>query len=236
MTDRQAEPGHELVLDNRKLIIAFVVLIAFFGCFFVVGFMEGKRQGYQDGVQVAAESANKKNFDLPAQAIIPDDTNAVAVPPKEEAEDPQLNWYKSVNRNAGEPEIAPPPEDTAIVNRIEAPPEEPVTSKTAPKATPTQTVRKIAKAVAEKVLPQAKAADSERVSYSVQVGAFRARREVETKAKALRSEGYDPRIEVPRDPKELYLLKVGRYSSRAEAAAMQLRLKKSGFNSFIKIN
>jgi cell division septation protein DedD len=41
---------------------------------------------------------------------------------------------------------------------------------------------------------------------------------------------------VPNAPEELYLLKVGKFSSRADATATQLKLKKSGFNSFIKIN
>jgi hypothetical protein len=54
MTDREPEAGHELVLDNRKLIIAFAVLIAICGAFFVLGFMEGRRQGFQDGMQTEA--------------------------------------------------------------------------------------------------------------------------------------------------------------------------------------
>ena len=59
MMDQHSDSGYELVLDNRRLIIAFAVLILFCGCFFVVGFMEGKRQGFQAGSQTAAESAVK---------------------------------------------------------------------------------------------------------------------------------------------------------------------------------
>ena len=75
------------------------------------------------------------------------------------------------------------------------------------------------------------------VTYSVQVGAFRVRREAETKGKMLKAKGFECRIDLPETPDDLYLVKVGRFSSRAEAKAMQLRLKKSGENNaFIKAN
>jgi cell division protein FtsN len=60
--------------------------------------------------------------------------------------------------------------------------------------------------------------------------------EAESKAKALRAQKYDCRIEEPKSPANLYLLKVGSYKSRAEAFAMRIRLKKSGFVSIIKTN
>ena len=39
-----AQPGYELVLDARRLIIACVLVIFVCGVFFVLGFVEGKRQ------------------------------------------------------------------------------------------------------------------------------------------------------------------------------------------------
>jgi hypothetical protein len=60
--------------------------------------------------------------------------------------------------------------------------------------------------------------------------------EVDSKAKALRAQGYDCRIEDPKSAEDLFLLKVGKYESRVDAVAMQLRLKKSGFFSFVKTN
>jgi cell division protein FtsN len=74
------------------------------------------------------------------------------------------------------------------------------------------------------------------VTYSVQVGAFSIPREAEIKAKELRSRGFDCRIEEPKPPKNLYLLKVGKYQSRAEAVDMKIRLENSGFTTLLKTN
>jgi cell division protein FtsN len=212
MTDRTAEPGFELVLDNRKLIIAFAAFIAICGCFFVLGFVEGKRQGLQEGSRAAAESAKPNPSEAEAQASKPAGADSAAKP-KEGSEEQQLDWYKNVSRRESEPGIVP---QTA--------------SDSAPKpAAPS--------AAYDKPKPQANAARSEPVSYSVQVGAFRQRKELDLRAQMLRSKGYDCRIEAPHPPEQLYLLKVGKFNSRAEAYAMQLRLRKSGFASaFIKTN
>lgn len=235
MSESQAETGHELVLDNRKLIVAFAVLIAFFGCFFVVGFKEGKRQGYQEGLQASAETAQATSAQaLPA--VTPDASDAApaesAAAPANSATDPQLNWYKSVNRGDADPGILPPASEDAVALK-KAPPADPEPAAAPPKPT----VKKIAREVASKVIPQARAASAEKVTYSVQVGAFRARREAEAKAKAVQAKGFDCRIGVPQNSSDLYLVKVGKFSARADAAAMQLRLKNRGFNeAFIKIN
>jgi cell division protein FtsN len=82
--------------------------------------------------------------------------------------------------------------------------------------------------------PRAGAASN--VTYSVQVGAFRQRREAEAKATALRERNYEYVIEPTEGAEPLFLLKVGRYESRAEAVAMGLRLKRDGFSTFIKTN
>jgi cell division protein FtsN len=224
MVDREAESGHELVLDNRKLIIAFVVLIAICGCFFVVGFIEGKRQGFQDG-QASAETAHKANpASVQAQTQKPAAADASAAPVKENSASPQLNWPKVVT--AGDHK------DTLLTAKAATEPAiKPV------KVAVKEAGKKPAAESGTKPKPQANAAHSEPVAYSVQVGAFRVRHEVETKAKMLRSQGYDCRIEEPKSPEDFYLLKVGKYTSRAEAIAMRNRLKKSGYNNpFIKTN
>jgi cell division protein FtsN len=84
--------------------------------------------------------------------------------------------------------------------------------------------------------PPVKTAVAASSSYTVQVGAFRQKKQVDAKAEMLRSKGFDCRIEFPESEEGLYLLKVGRFKSRAEAVAMQLRLKKNGWSSFIKTN
>jgi cell division protein FtsN len=233
--DREAITGHELVLDNRKLILAFAGLMVLIGLCYGMGYKAGKHQGYEDGRQAVAESAIKiDSGNITAKTNNSSNANTAVAPLKEEVSDPQLNWYKNVNRPNGEPEAVTPLPETAA-------PEAELPAATAKfresfKASPKPAAKKIAKESAEKVIPQAKAASSEKVTYAVQVGAFKARREVEIKAKALRAEGFDCRIEVPDSPEGLYHLKVGKFSSRADATAVQLKLKKSGFNTFIKIN
>ena len=205
MVDNSSDSGYELVLDNRRLIVAFIVLILFCGCFFVIGFVEGKRQGYQAGSQSSAESAAKPVADEvkePERPAVVADSGTPAV--KEDTEKQRLNWYKNVSGQEQKNESTPPPAEPAP----------------APKK--------------ETAQPAAISAPAAPAGYTVQVGAFRQRQQAEVKAKLLRSKGFDYRIEVPQSSEDLYLLKVGRFKSRAEAAAMQLRLKKNGFGSFIK--
>jgi len=220
MADHDSESGIELVLDNRKLIIVFAVLLAFCGCFFVVGFVEGKRQGFQEGAQTAAESVPKTSPDvLPAPSSKSTGTEPSAKP--QATGEQQLDWYKNVNRREGESEVA---------SRTTTPSPARQTPASAPAKEP-------AKEPASKPKPPANAAArTGPVTYSVQVGAFRVRREAENKSKILQSKGFDCRIETSDSTDEYYYLKVGRYSTRAEAVAVQLRLKKSGFGSFIKSN
>jgi cell division protein FtsN len=66
------------------------------------------------------------------------------------------------------------------------------------------------------------------------VGAFRQQKEAQIKAAELNSRGYNAAIDPPESPGGFYLLKVGRYATRAEAVAMQSRLRKAGYDSFIK--
>jgi cell division protein FtsN len=218
MVENSSDPGYELVLDNRRLIVAFIVLILICGCFFVVGFVEGKRQGYQAGSQTAAETAGGqvpdalKETESPAGDVA--DPGAPAV--KEDAEKQQLNWYKNVSGQEQKNEIVPPPAKPAPAAGKEPP------RKDIPRQEP--------------VKPAAAPAPAAPSGYTVQAGAFRQRQQAEVKAKLLRSKGFDCRIEVPQSSEGLYLLKVGRFKSRADAVAMQLRLKQNGFSSFIKTN
>jgi cell division protein FtsN len=229
MAEREADSGIELVLDNRKFIIAFVVLIAICGCFFVLGFIEGKRQGLQEGAQAAVVSPPVTSPDeSQTTAAKPVDSGASATPAKEDAGEQQLSWYKNANRRDGEPEVTPKTSESGPAKKAAAP---------APVSKPAvESAGKSAGVATARPAPQEKPAVAGPVTYSVQVGAFRVRREAENKAKALKAKGFDCRIEVPRSPDALYLLKVGKFSSRAEAVSMQLSLKKSGFNSFIKTN
>ena len=215
MTEQVSDSGVEVVLDNRKLVVAFLVLIAICGCFYVIGFIEGKRQGYQEGMQLSAEAAGK-NLPAAQQAAVTEtsETNPPPVTVRESVQEQRLDWYKSVNRRAAEVITTP-----SIIAPRGA--EEPAAQAPPP---------------AEKPKASIASQPTGSVTYTVQVGAFRQRSEAEIKARMLQAKGFDCRIEPPESAGQLYLVKVGKFKSRAEAVAMQLRLKKSGFDSFIKTN
>jgi cell division protein FtsN len=212
MAYRDADSGRELVLDNRKLLIIFLVFIVILGVAFVLGFIEGKRQGIQQGEQAAVDTARRANpADAQAAAAKPPASEAAAPAAKEDAGDPQMSWYGNLNRKDKGTEGARPAPASPKVSVVEA------------------------KHPAKPPKPE-DASQSGSTTYSVQAGAFREKSEVETKAKALRSQGYDCRIEAPQSRDGFYLLKVGRYKTRAEAVAMKKRLDKNGTFSIIKTN
>jgi cell division protein FtsN len=218
MTERDAESGRELVLDNRKLLGIFLVFCVILGIFFVLGFREGKRQGIQQGEQIAAETARKVSFaDAQAPASKPA-ADASAIPHKENAGEQQLNWMENVKRKEGAPGMV---HQTTVGETVGAVKDSALTTK----ATKAPIKEKLAG------VPQASP-----IIYSVQVGAFHLKSEAEIKAKALRAQKYDCRIEEPQSPEGLYLLKVGSYKTRAEAVGMKTRLDKSGFSTLLKTN
>ncbi len=198
MSDRAVESGLELVLDNKRLIIGFLVLISFCGGFFILGFEEGKRQGSRGETQKAVAVVSPNSEAPPSASPAANDSemkkSAEQVVPAEQS----LDWYKSVNRQEGE-SLIESPEPSEDKPKTKVPPPVPT-------------------------------------SYTVQVGAFRQKREVEAKAQLLKSKGFNYRIESPQSSEQLYLLKVGKFSSRADAVAMQIRLRKNGFACFIKTN
>ena len=215
MTEHE-ESGIEVVLDNRKIILAFVVFIAICGGFFVLGFVEGKRQGIQAGMQTAAEVGTIEDSAAKQAQLSEPETVQDSESAKADTEDQQLSWYKNVNRQEEEPEIAS--RETTSSSK-----------KTSAKAAP-------APKSSNKPKTEASSISAGSLSYSVQVGAFVKLEEAEIRGRDLRSKGYDYRIEPPVPPSQFYLVKVGKFDTRADAVAMQLRLKESGFSCFIKTN
>jgi cell division protein FtsN len=212
MNEHEAESGVEVVLDNRKIILAFVAFIAICGGFFVLGFMEGKRQGYQAGMQTVAEVGTVEGPQAPKSELPETEMVQNSEAPKKEAEEQPLNWYKNVNRREEAPETKP---------RVAA------DNPKRPDAAP-------AGKSPSKPKTEAGSLRAGSISYTVQVGAFVKQEEAETRGGELRSKGFDYRIEPPVSPSKFYFVKVGKFDSRAEAVAMQLRLKNSGFSCFIK--
>jgi cell division protein FtsN len=194
---------------NRRLIIAFVLLVLVCGVFFLLGFIEGKRQGVavaarevasQPASQTADSSRPKEEGGRPASAKAPESTAAgeTGAP---------LQWYNNVSK------------------------EEPPATKLVPPA-PVQPPKTAA--AAQETKPTA--ADSGPITYAVQVGAFRNREDAEKRGDLLKEKSYQFVIEPPVKAGDLFLVKVGKFKSRADAQAAKLKLQKDGFNTFIKTN
>lgn len=216
MENRTADSGVQFVLDNRKLLILFAVLIGICGGFFVLGYVEGKRQGTQLAAQNASPIDTASMVAESTQNAQPSNAGV------NESAKKDLNWYQNIGGVEKKDSETPEP---AI---------EPLAKTTPPQVkTPEKTA--VAESKAKKPAASAtKVATS--VSYSVQVGAFRQRKEAERKAGMLKEKGYESTISTPSEPDQFYLLKVGKYDSRADAVAMLLRLKEDGFAGFVKTN
>jgi cell division protein FtsN len=205
-----AQPSYELVLDARRLIIACVLVIFVCGVFFVLGFVEGKRQVLQaslnePGTAPPATTEPATPPGVPGAAKV-----GTTVPETPSRQADQQSWYDKVNAQAQQ--AKPQPRTGTPATKPAAPvPSKPAVTSPAPAPKTAGTVL-----------------------YSCQVGAFRQQNEAQIKVKELNSRGYNAVIDPPESPGGFYLLKVGRYATRAEAVAMQSRLKKAGYDSFIK--
>jgi cell division septation protein DedD len=217
MEPRGAETGTEFILDNRKLIIGFMLLIIVCGVFFVIGFMEGKRQAVQARVQgLPAARPGSTAAQEPGGA---GETAKAAPPVEDRAAKEGLDWYKSVQ--GGPPDSRKGGEGAGgagAAGSQKAP--FPIPESRKPAATPSSKPSSA---------PQG-------VTYSVQVGAFKSLRSAEIVVDALKAKGYVGAIEDPTESVQHYLVKVGRFASRADAVAMQLKLKKDGFSCILKTN
>jgi cell division protein FtsN len=216
MENHGPDEGVQFVLDNRKLLVLFAVLIAICGGFFFLGYVEGKRQGMQLGAQNASPMESAPVIAESAKTTRPSGLGA------DESVKKDLSWYQDMGG------------ETQKDSNISEPIIEPV-AKTAQPQTKELEKAVIAEPKTGKQ-PARTATAATKVNYSVQVGAFRQRKEAETKAGMLKAKGYESMISGPAEPGQLYLLKVGGFGSRADAVAMQLRLKKDGFTGFVKSN
>lgn len=203
MDNRSPDSGLELVLDNRGLIITFALLIFVCGIFFVLGFIEGKRQGAAASAKTTTEV---KPPETATSSVAPGASQPAANSGAEAVKE-QLDWYSNVAKRG------------QAAAKLES-------LKTA--TNPVADQPEVAKGAAPLTA---------KLTYTVQVGAFRKREDAESRAKTLEAKGYQYLIDPPVEPERpLYLLKVGKYNSRAEAVAVALRLKKDGFSTFIKTN
>lgn len=209
MTEREIESGFELVVDNRKLIVVFAVAIVICGCFFVWGFMAGKRQGMQLSAIADMDTSTATGMEgtLSATPEIGEEAAAEAPAMEEEAVEKDLDWYQSVNKEGSDTVGVQPPRSSS-----------PAKKSTGTSSAADSNVKSAA------------------VTYSVQVGAFKGRPEAEAHARNVRSLGFDSRVDPPEPSDKLYRVKVGKFNTRAEAKAVQLRLRENGFSCYVKTN
>ncbi len=166
MDDRASESGMNFVVDNRKIIIAFALLIALCGCFFVIGFVEGKRQGAQVGSRISGDQRDLRAASGEQGKKAPDEKSTKA----------QLDWYKSIN-DKGAAGSKPEEKKTSASTKAAETPKQPQASSARPAA------------AAQSATPPAK------TIYSVQCGVFKDRGKAEAAANTLKSKGYQSYIE-----------------------------------------
>jgi cell division protein FtsN len=221
MEQRDAETGAEFVLDSRKLIIMFVLLMVVCGTFYTIGFMEGKRQSsVPPRVEVRPPEAVPAVTGTRAESNSKANTSAAqGGMAGDRAAHEELNWYKSVQGVESEAQKSGDVTKSAT----------PTPSETKPTSTPPTQADKTAPASerGSNVQPA-------RIIYSVQVGAFRQRREAEIKAAALKAKGYASEVDLPQSGDQIYLVVVGKFNSRSDAVMMQRKLQKDGFSCFIR--
>jgi len=245
---RQTETDNEsdvLDIDSRKGVLIFFGFLIICGCFFVAGYVMGNKaapqpEKYADAgntgnisrkENTGAESYNRSNEKSGEPVTLPP---AVIEPPPAQTEIIVPAAAVTGSEQREQLEAAPDNSPAVSVPAVSAPV---LADKPKPQSKETpqkkETPNKAAAPTAEKTTSPAKQASSAKPVYSVQVAAFRARREAEIKSRELEAKGFESRIEPPPTPGDYYRLKVGNFTTRAAAAEMAERLKKSGFDTMI---
>src|SRR5436309_3906495 len=175
MSAPAGDSGVDLILDNRKLILGFAILMVLCGAFFVLGFVEGKRHAARSAPEAAPDAARPADATRPATAS-PAGTAGAATPngPDDAALPEQLQWYRNVKPG---PEAANPQPGAPGAEKP-APPAAGVVAPSSPAPPPPTPPRR---------------------TYSVQVGAFRQLKEAEARAATVKAKGYRCVIEPPRE-------------------------------------
>ncbi len=215
MTQPGSDAGTEFVLDNRKLIIGFLLLIIICGAFFVVGYLEGKRQILQSKTQQQAPPAATGPSSVGGSDASKTTVETKTTPGEDRSVRDQLDWYKTVKGTDANSRSSGDVAARAKESRVQ---------ENAPVRSLTEGSKQ---AAAAKALPT-------RSTYTVQVGAFRQRREADNKADALQSKGYEYIVRAPSSADGLFLVQVGVFNSKPEAVAMERKLMKDGFDCIIK--
>lgn len=233
-TGTNEEP--DIDLNNRTVTLIFLGFLAICGVCFVTGYVMGNgttppSANYADMGAAAGNSTVKENSGVDANNRIYETVGEREAPPSAVIESSSAAPEDAISETAVF-------DDNTGARQKETQKETP--NKTATAAT-------AAKPPVEKIASSEKASSSEKTSfapkqsgsagnvYSVQVAAFRARREAEIKGRELDAKGFKYVIEPP-SADDFYRVKVGSFATRAEAGEMANRLKKSGFDTMIREN
>lgn len=182
-------------------------LIAAFAIFVVICgsfFVIGYTTGKRQGEIGKAESGTAETPDTTTAA----DGAASNVPLIQEDEPREdLEWYQGVSDEGEPPGITPP--RVSENAEVKSAPVKPAAAKSSPA--------------------------SANVTYSVQIGAFKSREQAEALAADARSKGFNNiRVQDPTSSVQYFVVRVGRFNTRAEAINQQLQLEKKKFPCFIK--
>ena len=241
----------EIVLDDRKKILFFLVFLAICGCFFVLGYVLGNGAAQPSPVKyadagIAGKSRANDNTGVESPKRVDEIFSRQIPPPSAIIEPPSTPRETAANVSASaQPEVFIPSVSTASKDKPVSEPDETSTRTVAASAEKSAVPLKqavsenvappVKKPAAEKAAIPAKQTASSKVVYSVQVAAFRARREAETKVRELEAKGFESNIELPQAADDYYRIRVGRFASLSEATEMAGRLKKSGFETMIAV-
>jgi cell division protein FtsN len=226
MDPRSTENVTEFVLDNRKLIVAFLMLAVVCGVFFAIGYMEGKRQVLPGMAGQTIPSDPTASTATPPAGENTPATQSVAAKEENREEPVKMDWYDTVQgAKTARPEV---PETTSKKGqaleglRAETPPAATKSTKSAPSKPKPPATKSTAATPPPKTV------------YTLQVGAFRRAGAAEEVAAKLKANGFSPTVDPPGSGSGLYVVKVGSYVTHSEASAIQLRIRKAGFDCILK--
>jgi len=215
MTDQDLpEASHAGSGRSKQIVFLFMSAVVVAVVIFLLGVSVGR--GVRSNVEAQAAAQNTAQNPVPADPAV-----AASAPPAQTAPS-DLNYHDSLRSGA------PPPAPAGDKPPSAAPPPDPAPG------TPPPAVNESAPAAGKKPAP----ATAKRSEYFVQVGAYRTLGAAQNVVKQVKSanSGYSvSTVTMPESaPPPRFKVMVGPYASADDAKAVIARLKKQGFQPFLK--